>query len=223
MPIVIGVVSQKGGVGKSSVSRMIAREFAHIGWDVKIADMDIQQGTSFHWARSRDHHKIAPEIRVEAFTNVAKALRDAPNFDLYVFDGAPAASAATREIAAAADVVLLPTGLATDDLRPQVLLAHELIKAGVSSAKLAFVLWKVGDSPSEIADARQYVEKAGFRVLAGEVPERTGYRRASDSGRAVTETRHPDLNKRADLVVQSIADIIKTATRKTTTKRKVSA
>ena len=212
MPIIIGVVSQKGGVGKSSVSRMIAREFAHIGWDVKIADMDFQQGTSFHWARSRNDHKIDPEIRVEAFTNVAKALRDASSFDLYVFDGAPAASASTREIAVAADVVLLPTGLATDDLRPQVLLAHELTKAGVESAKMAFILWKVGDSQAEISDARQYIEKAGFRVLRGEVPERTGYRRASDSGRAVTETRHPELNRRADLVVQSIADTINTAT-----------
>ena len=213
MPIIIGVVSQKGGVGKSSVSRMIAREFAHIGWDVKIADMDFQQGTSFHWARSRNDHRIEPEIRVEAFTSVAKALRDAPSFDLYIFDGAPAASAATREIAAAADVVLLPTGLATDDLRPQVLLAHELIKAGVSSEKIAFILCKVGDSQAEISDARQYIEKAGFRVLTGEVPERTGYRRASDFGRSVTETRHPELNKRADLVVQSIADTIKTATK----------
>ena len=212
MPIIIGVVSQKGGVGKSSVSRMIAREFAHTGWDVKIADMDFQQGTSFHWARSRNDHRIEPEIRVEVFASVAKALKDAPNFDLYVFDGAPAASAATREIAAAADVVLLPTGLATDDLRPQVLLAHELITAGVVSEKIAFVLWKVGDSQAEILDARQYIEKAGFRVLSGEVPERTGYRRASDSGRAVTETRHPELNKRADCVVQSIADTIRTAT-----------
>ena len=212
MPIIIGVVSQKGGVGKSSVSRMIAREFAHNGWDVKIADMDFQQGTSFHWARSRNDNKIEPDIRVESFTNVGKALRDAPNFDLYVFDGAPAASASTREIAAAADLVLLPTGLATDDLRPQVLLGHELVSAGVPAEKMAFILWRVGDSQPEITEARHYIEKAGFRVLPGEVPERTGYRRASDAGRAATETRHPELNRRADLVVQSIADTIKTAT-----------
>lgn len=109
-------------------------------------------------------------------------------------------------------VVLLPTGPANDDLRPQVLLAHELCKAGVPMAKIAFILWRVGDSQAEISDARQYIEKAGFRVLPGEVPERTGYRRASDAGRAATETRHPELNKRADLVVQSIADAIKNAT-----------
>ena len=220
MPLIIGVVSQKGGVGKSSVARMIAREFAQTGWDVKIADMDFQQGTSFHWARSRNDNNIQPEIRVESFTSVPRALKDASHFDLYVFDGAPAASAATREIAEAADLVLLPTGPANDDLRPQVLLAHELRKAGVTQEKLAFILWRVGDSLAEIADARQYIERAGFRVLPGEVPERTGYRRASDTGRASTETRHPELNRRADLVVQSIADAIKRAT---ATNQKVSA
>ena len=209
MPIIVGVVSQKGGVGKSTLSRMIARDFTHAGWEVKIADMDFQQGTSFHWARSRTEAGVSPEIRVEAFTNVAKALRDAERFDLYVFDGAPAASSATREIAGASDVVLLPTGPANDDLRPQVLLAHELCKAGVPLHKIAFVLWRVGDSTIEITDAREYIEKAGFRVLPGAVPERTGYRRASDLGRAVTETRFPELNRRADIIMQGIADTIK--------------
>ncbi len=208
MPMIIGVVSQKGGVGKSTLSRMIARDFTHAGWDVKIADMDFQQGTSFHWARSRNEAGVAPEIRVESFATVAKALKDAERFDLYVFDGAPAASSATREIAGAADIVLLPTGPANDDLRPQVLLAHELCKAGVPLSKIAFVLWRVGDSTLEIADAREYIEKAGFRVLPGAVPERTGYRRASDMGRAATETRFPELNKRADLIMQGIVETI---------------
>ena len=47
MALVIGVVSQKGGVGKSTCARLIAREYAYAGWDVKIADLDVSQGTSF--------------------------------------------------------------------------------------------------------------------------------------------------------------------------------
>jgi chromosome partitioning protein len=93
MPIILGVVSQKGGVGKSSVTRMIAREFVHNGWDVKIADMDIQQGTSFHWSKTRAANNIEPLIRTETFSSVALALKDAAHFDLFIFDGAPAASA----------------------------------------------------------------------------------------------------------------------------------
>ena len=208
MSIKIAVASQKGGVGKSSCARLIAREFAEAGWEVKIADMDIQQGTSFHWCKERAANQVLPEIRTETFANIKQALKDAENFDLFIMDGAPAASAATREMAKAADIVLLPTGLSNDDLRPQVLLAHELVKAGVDIQKLAFVLWRVGDSDAEIQDARGYIEKAGYHVLDGEVPDRTLYRRASDRGKAFTETTSATLNKRADMVVQSVVTAI---------------
>lgn len=205
---IIGVVSQKGGVGKSSIARLIAREFAKNDWTVKIADMDIQQGTSFQWHRRRAANQITPDIRTESFTTVQQALKDAGNFDLFVLDGAPHATKATLEIARAADLVLLPTGLAIDDLEPQVLLAHELSREPDVAGKLAFVLWRVGDSQAEIADAREYIARAGYQALDGEVPERTGYRRASDKGHAVTETHYHQLNQRADVVVQSIIDAI---------------
>lgn len=208
MSVKIAVASQKGGVGKSSCARLIAREFAEAGWKVKIADMDIQQGTSFHWCKERAANQIVPEIRTETFANIKQALKDAENFDLFIMDGAPAASAATREMAKAADIVLLPTGLSNDDLRPQVLLAHELVKAGMDAQKLFFILWRVGDSDAEIQDAREYIGKAGYLVLDGEVPDRTLYRRASDRGKAFTETTSATLNKRADIVVQSVVSAI---------------
>ena len=56
MAIILGIVSQKGGVGKSTIARLIAREFAQNDWSVKIADMDIQQGTSFQWYKRRAAH-----------------------------------------------------------------------------------------------------------------------------------------------------------------------
>jgi chromosome partitioning protein len=208
MVLKIAIASQKGGVGKSSCARLIAREFANAGWNVKIADMDIQQGTSFHWCRERAANKVSPEIRAETFASVTQALKDADHFDLFIMDGAPAASAATRDMAKAADIVLLPTGLSNDDLRPQILLAHELTKAGVAHQKLFFVLWRVGDSQAEIRDAREYIAKAGYRVLDGEVPDCTGYRRATDKGKTFTETSHKSLNLRADIVAQSIVNAI---------------
>ena len=52
MAMIVGIVSQKGGVGKSTLARLIAREFAAQDWQVKIADLDVSQATSFHW-RSR--------------------------------------------------------------------------------------------------------------------------------------------------------------------------
>jgi chromosome partitioning protein len=45
---IIGIANQKGGVGKSTLARIIAREYAAAKWNVKVADLDISQGTSFN-------------------------------------------------------------------------------------------------------------------------------------------------------------------------------
>lgn len=213
MAVMVGIVSQKGGVGKSTVARLIAREYAAAGWNVKIADLDISQATSTDWKKRREQAAITPVVAVEPFRTVEQAIRVAPHYDLLVFDGPPHSMAGTKEIARASGAVILPTGLSLDDLKPSVLLAHELIEAGVEVAKIAFTLCRVGDRETEITEARDYIKKAGYEALRGELPERTAYRRASDSGRALSEASHPTLRARAEELAQSIIDFV---TRETT-------
>lgn len=84
MAHIIGLIAQKGGVGKSTLSRLIAREFAGQGWAVKIADMDVSQSTCAEWCRLRQQHGIVPDIRVETFGRVGQAIADSERFDLLV-------------------------------------------------------------------------------------------------------------------------------------------
>jgi chromosome partitioning protein len=212
MAYLIGVVSQKGGVGKSTLARLLAREVAAGGASVKIADLDIQQGTSFKWAARRAANGLTPEIRVETFVNVKTALSEAPAFDVYILDGAPHSSKDTRAIAQAADLVVIPTGQAVDDLEPSVLLAHDLVRDGVPRERIAFALCKVSDSTREVKAARAYLDQARYTVLDGEVPFRTGFAMALDQGRAITETSFRTLTHRADRLAQSIIDAAARAT-----------
>ena len=206
MALQIGSISQKGGVGKSSVARLIAREYAAAGWDVKIADLDIAQATSTNWKQRREQNGIQPEIAVEPFRTVAQALKHASAYDLVVFDGKPHSNRETLEIAQACDLVVLPTGLSLDDLMPSVLLAHELVEAKIAEAKIVFALCRVGDRDNEIDEAREYIRKAGYQTLAGSIPEKTAYRRASDVGKAMTEISFLSLRQRAEEVAQSVID-----------------
>lgn len=208
MAIKVGAVSQKGGVGKSTLIRLVGREFAAAQWRVKIADFDIKQGTCVDWKIRRERNALEPEIAVETFRTIAQAMRVEDSYDLLLFDGQPHSTAATLEIARASDVVLLPTGLSMDDLKPTVLLAHELMDEKIPLKKIAFVLCRVGDSESEILEARDYIKKAGYVALDGELPEKTGYRRASDDGRAATEATHPSLKAKAEKIGQSIINFI---------------
>jgi len=212
MASILGFVSQKGGVGKSTLARLVAREYAANGWKVKIADLDPGQGTSFKWHNRRLHSKIEPDIAVERFRTVEKALPFADHYDLFIFDGPAHSNVGTLEIAKASDLVVLPTGLSVDDMEPAVLLAHELIGQGVSQDKIVFAFCRVGESETELAESRSYVSKAGYIALPASLPERTAYRRATDEGKALTECPFPTLKKKADDVAQSIIDRLSAST-----------
>ncbi|SNT42848.1 chromosome partitioning protein [Granulicella rosea] len=205
MAQIVGFISQKGGVGKSTLARGLSREAAHGGLNVKLADLDTQQGTSVDWYRRRLDHGADPIFSVESFKSAAQAIKIADEFDLLLLDGPARASSATLEIARAATLVVQPSGASVDDLRPAILTFHELVKAGIPKRKLVFALCRIGTEAEE-AEARSYIDQAGYVVLEGSLPERPSYRQASNLGLAVTETRYPQLNQRADKLMQSMAD-----------------
>jgi chromosome partitioning protein len=134
-------------------------------------------------------------------------LRVAPHVDLLILDGPPHSTAGTLRIAQASDPVILPTVPSLDDMQPSVLLAHELVKKGVAKSKIAFALCRVGESELEIIEAENYIIEAGYVVLPGAIPEKIAYRRASDAGRALTETRFASLNARSDELAQGIVNL----------------
>lgn len=204
----IGLISQKGGVGKSTIARLIAREYAAAEWDVKIADLDTSQATSTEWKLRREENNLKPEIAVEPFRSVKQALKHASAYDLIVFDGPPHSMAGTVEIAQASKLVILPTGLSLDDLRPTIRLAHELVENGISQEKVVITLCRVGDREKEIQEARAYIKKSGYAQLQGSIPEKTAYRRASDVGKAVSEVTFLSLKKRAEEVAQDAINLM---------------
>ena len=207
----IAMVAQKGGVGKSTLARIIALEATKGGLQAKIADLDTQQSTSVKWAARRAQNGLEPQIRAEPFKFVDTALKDAQNFDLYIFDGAPHSSQETRQACQASDMVIIPTSEGLDDLQPSVILANNLLKEGIVAEKIAFALCITSDSAREIAGAREYLAQTPYKLLDGEIPFRSAFKIAMDKGKAITETPFPTLRKRADAMAQSIIDAIAVA------------
>ena len=207
--MIIGIVSQKGGVGKSTLTRLLAREYADSQWIVKIADMDAKQGTSTRWNMIRNDASVEPMVKTEQYRSVNDAVTDYNKGEMHlmIFDGAPAASTATAQIANASDLVVLPTGISLDDLEPTVRLAHELVKSGVPREQLAIVFCRVGDSAAELSEAREYIKLAGYRAIISSLPDRVAYRRAQDVGKSVTETTFKSLNIKAAGIAQELIDL----------------
>jgi chromosome partitioning protein len=205
MTTIIAFVSQKGGVGKSTLSRALAREAAHNGLKVKIADLDTQQGTSIDWHRTRLQAGIKPVVAAEAFATAAQALKTAEHYDLLIIDGPARTSSGTLDIAKVANLVVQPTGASRDDLLPAVREFHALVQAGIPKAKMVFALNHIG-TPAEEAEARAYIAEAGYAVLDGCLLERPAYRKAQNTGHAVTETSFRNLNIKADALIQALID-----------------
>lgn len=205
MATIIGIISQKGGVGKSTLCRAIAREASASGMAVKIADLDIQQGTAVNWYRRRLERNLTPLFSVESFKTAAQAIQSQENYDLLVIDGPARASKGTLEIAQVSDLIIQPTGASLDDLEPAILTFHELVREGVSKSKLVFALSRVG-TESEENDCRTYIQEAGYAVLAGCIFEKPAYRQAQNMGYSITETKYNSLNQKSDVLIQAIVE-----------------
>ena len=129
MPMVIAFISQKGGVGKSTLARALAREAAAGGLSVKIADLDTQQGTAVDWHRQRLDSALEPLSPSRPSRQPPGACR---RWRLRSPDRRRPRAHQQRdlEIARVADLVVQPTGASTDDLRPAIREFHALHRLG---------------------------------------------------------------------------------------------
>ena len=101
--------------------------------------------------------------------------------------------------------MIIPSSLSLDDLEPTVRLANEL-RQHCDANRLCLCLCRVGNSKPELNEAIKYLKATSHHLLDGHLLEKTGYRRASDAGRCVTETTFFGLNEKADYLAQSIID-----------------
>ena len=174
---------------------------------MRVADLDVAQGSQVDWHRDRLAAGLAPSPPVQLHATLAEALAHAAMVDLLLLDGPARADRETIVLARAADLVVLPSGSSLDDLRPAVRVGHSLTRAGVPAARLLYVLTRVS-TDAEARAARAYIEDAGYLVGSGYLSERAAYRTAQNSGRAVTEVPHGGLRAAAEQIIQSIIDAL---------------
>lgn len=201
--VIVGFVSQKGGTGKSTLARALGAVVAAAGLNVRIADLDPQQNTVLKWEKLRQENSTTPALTVEAFATAAEAIASAKDDELLIIDAPAHANRGTLEIAQAATLIVQPSGASIDDLRPAVLLFHELVEAGIHPERLAVALCRILTDAEERM-ARAYIAKAAYDVLPGCIPERAAYREAHNRGQAVTETTHKALNQRVEELMEGL-------------------
>ncbi|MFE1603318.1 ParA family partition ATPase [Methylobacterium sp. ID0610] len=179
----IAIISQKGGVGKTTVAVHLAVAGAQAGYRTALVDLD-PQATARKWGDKRqadepevigDHAERLPQLVEAAQSNGA---------DLLIIDTAPNADRASLAAARAADLILIPCRPAAFDL--------EAIEATRDLASIArkpawVVLSSAPARSAVVEEARRGLEGQGAQVAPQVVHQRVAYSYSVIDGRTAEE------------------------------------
>lgn len=209
MPAVVAFLSQKGGVGKSTLARSLAVVGSSVGLKVALADLDPQQRTLMRWLKARQQYLVEPSLKVADYDTPQDALSAEHDADLLVLDMPGQLSNAIVGVAKDIQLIVQPTSPSVDDLHPALLVFQALQRVRVPRDRLAFALCRVlGDKEAEAT--RDYLEERGYLVLRGAIKERLDYRDALNLGRGLSETRQQSLNSSAQLMLLDLLERVLT-------------
>ena len=180
---VLAVLSQKGGVGKTTLATSLAVAAESDGKSVAVVDLD-PQATATFWRDTRGKDTPAvisiQPIRLPAVLKAAKE----QGTDLVIIDGAAVQREIAYDAAAVSDFVLVPTKPAVFDIKSM----SDTIKAVQQHEKpLAIVLNMIAPTGVENTDAFDAAQVLGVDICPVTIGNRKAFFRSQGEGLAVQE------------------------------------
>ena len=187
--MIISVVNQKGGTGKTTVATNLAVCFAAEGRDVLLIDADPQR-SALDWRADRpDAHSPVQTIGLPVKNLHREMDLFRPKYDVILIDGGGRVTATARAAVLVADFVIVPTLPS----KPDIMSTHDFFKgvieavATIKAVQGAVLINQLQMGTVVSRRAEESVKGLGYPVFKTILHQYVAYREAIAAGLSVIE------------------------------------
>jgi len=209
--ITIGMVQQKGGVGKTVIATNLATSFQKRGYEVALVDAD-PQGSARDWAAKAEHAPMTVGVDRPV---VHKQLPKLKGFDIAIVDGPGKLERMTVSIIKASDLCLIPVQPAAIDLwAVGTVIDHIQTRQDLTEGRpqARFVISRAITGSTLTGSIEEVLDEAPFGRLNAGTYQRVAYTRAVGSGQGVVNGSDPKAAAEINAITDELESILKLKT-----------